>query len=394
MILLLVKLAPYRTLMVMFVAQSFAQTASPILVLLAGIVGAQMAPSMALATLPVAAMVVGMALTTVPATLLMARYGRKLGFLVAVAYAAIGGLLAAWSVTHSHFIGFCLAALLIGSFTAFLQQFRFAVAESVPPEAIGRSVSILMLAGIVSAIVGPAVATRYSQVDGLAEYAGSFIGMTVLLLMAFLVLLLFYRNQSPEAASSNESPQSYALILQDPAIVLAMASAVAGWSVMTLVMTATPVSMHEMDRHSLADTAWVIQSHILAMYIPSLFSGFLMNLMGVVKVIAIGWLLMLAVVLVGYGEPALMHYWGAMVLLGVGWNFLFVGGTTLLAQSYRAADRFKVQALNDFLVFGLQALASLGAGVLLAFFGWNSVLLLCLPWLILLLPFLWRMRRQ
>ena len=181
----------------------------------------------------------------------------------------------------------------------------------------------------------------------------------------------------------------YAQIFREPNLLLAMGAAIVGWSVMSLVMTATPVSMHAIDRYSLEDTAWVIQSHILAMYVPSLFSGVLVSWFGVYRIITVGALLMLAVIFVAYGDPLLMHYWGAMVLLGIGWNFLFVGGTTLLTTSYRATERFKVQALNDFLVFGLQAAGSLGAGVLLALYGWNSILWLCIPWLVFLLPVLW-----
>ena len=151
-------------------------------------------------------------------------------------------------------------------------------------------------------------------------------------------------------------------------------------------MTATPVSMHEMDHHSLDETTWVVQSHILAMYIPSFFSGFLVARFGVMRIIQSGFLLMLVCVAVGWGRPDLMHYFGTMVLLGVGWNFLFLGGTTLLTQSYRVSERFKVQAANDFMIFGLQAIGSLGAGVLLATMGWNGVLAFSLPWLLLLIP--------
>ena len=165
--------------------------------LLAGIVGAELAPSLTLATLPVAAMVVGMALTTVPASMFMARHGRKAGFLLGAGYAVAGSLLAAFAVSIGHFLLFCCAALVIGSFSAFVQQFRFAVAESVPDEAVARSLSILMLAGIVAAFMGPGVATALSDVQGLVPYVGSFLGMSMLLGVAFVILLLFYRNETP-----------------------------------------------------------------------------------------------------------------------------------------------------------------------------------------------------
>jgi len=359
------------------------------MVLLGGIVGATLAPDLSWATLPLAVMVLGTACTTVPASLLMARYGRKAGFLVASGYSSTAGLVAALAIYTENFPLFCGAALLVGSNAAFIQQFRFAVAESVPAEQIAKCLSLLMLSGIFAAFVGPAVASRFSEVAGLPQYVGSFLGMSLLISCSFVILLVFYRNAPVDEMAVAGAARPYAQILREPNLLLAMGAAIVGWSVMSLVMTATPVSMHAIDRYSLEDTAWVIQSHILAMYVPSLFSGVLVSCFGVYRIITVGALLMLAVIFVAYGDPLLMHYWGAMVLLGIGWNFLFVGGTTLLTTSYRATERFKVQALNDFLVFGLQAAGSLGAGVLLALYGWNSILWLCIPWLVFLLPVLW-----
>jgi MFS family permease len=387
-------IARYRTLIVLGLAQCFGQTASPMMVLLGGIVGARLAPSIDWATLPLAIMVVGMACTTVPASLLMARIGRRGGFLIASACAVGTGLVAVWGIYLESFIIFCCSSFLVGANGAFIQQFRFAVAESVPTEQVPKSLSILMLAGIFAAIVGPETANRLSEVGGLPDYVGSFLGMSGLLFIAFLILFFFYENADLALEPKGREVRPYSEILIDRNLLLAMGAAIVGWSVMTLVMTATPVSMHEMDHHSLDDTTWVIQSHILAMYVPSLFSGFLISWFGVVRILYAGLAVMTGVVIFGYGQPDLFHYWGAMVLLGIGWNFLFIGGTTLLTQTYRSEERFKVQALNDFLVFGLQAMASLGAGLLLANFGWNGVMMLCLPWLIILLPLIFLARRS
>ena len=159
---------------------------------------------------------------------------------------------------------------------------------------------------------------------------------------------------------------------------------------MSLIMTATPLSMHEMDLHSLEETTRVIQSHILAMYVPSFFSGFLISWLGVKRIIQAGIALMIVCIFIGWGQPDFISYWGTLVFLGVGWNFLFLGGTTLLTQSYRASERFKVQAVNDFLVFGLQALGSLSAGILLASIGWSGVMVFALPLLLLLVPIIFR----
>ena len=383
----------YRTLVVLGVAQCFGQAVAPMMVLLGGLVGARLAPSLSWATAPMAIMIVGTACTTIPASLLMSRIGRRAGFLIATGLAVAAGLIAAWSINHEQFRVFCLASFMLGGYLAFLQQIRFAVAESVPAAEVPKSLSILMLTGIVAAILGPEVAKRYSQMEGYSEYVGSFLGLSALVAISFFVLFFFYRNTVVEIEKHDEAVRPYAEILKNPSILLAIIAAVVGWSIMSLVMTATPVHMHEMDNHSLDDTTWVIQSHILAMYIPSLFSGLLITRFGVKKIIYAGAALMLGCVFVGYGKPALIHYWGSMVLLGVGWNFLFVGGTTLLTLSYRRVERFKVQALNDFLVFSLQAFGSLGAGLLLVNLGWNGVIVMSLPWIVLLAPFLWLSRR-
>ena len=161
-------------------------------------------------------------------------------------------------------------------------------------------------------------------------------------------------------------------------------SAAVAYSVMSLVMTATPLSMHEIDLHSLENTTRVIQSHILAMYVPSFFSGLLISRFGVMRVIQVGLFFMVVCVIIGWGQPEFIHYWSSLIFLGIGWNFLFLGGTTLLTQSYRSSERFKAQAVNDFLVFGMQAVGSLSAGVLLANIGWNGVMGFALPMLILL----------
>ena len=386
-------LQPYRTLIVLLGAQCFGQTAAPVLVLVGGLVGAQIAPSANLMTLPLAVMIIGTATTTAPASILMARVGRRLGFLFGSGLSVLASLLAAWGIYQQSFAVFCAAAFLIGSYIAFLQQFRFAVAESVAADEVPKSLSILMLAGIVAAILGPEVGRRFSFVDGLPDFVGSFLGLAVMMAVSFLVLLLFFRDTKVKADAVEGDERPLGTVLRQPTVILAVASAVVGYTIMSLIMTAAPVSMHEVDQHSLDDTAWVVQSHILAMYIPSFFSGFLIARFGVMRIIQGGLVLMLICVAIGWGKPELMHYFGSMVLLGVGWNVLFLGGTTLLTQSYRSSERFKVQAANDFMIFGWQAVGSLGAGVLLATLGWNGVLAFSLPWLVLLIPAMWIVKR-
>ena len=384
------KFGNYRTLIVLTFAQCFGQTAAPILVLLGGIVGAQIAPSIDWATLPIAIQISGIAFATIPASYLMSKVGRKAGFLAGTALAIFASLFAAFAIYQQSFTLFCIASFLIGNYIAFLQQFRFAVADSVPNEQIPKCLSFLMLAGIVAALLGPEVARRFSVIEGLPDYVGSFLGMAAMLTVSFLILLAFYKKTTFEKQDQFSAARPLGKIFRQPTLILAIASAAVGYSVMSLIMTATPLSMHEMDYHSLEDTTRVIQSHILAMYVPSFFSGFLISWLGVKRIIQAGFALMIVCIFIGWGQPDFISYWGTLVFLGVGWNFLFLGGTTLLTQSYRASERFKVQAVNDFLVFGLQALGSLSAGILLASIGWSGVMVFALPLLLLLVPIIFR----
>ena len=380
------KFENYRTLFVLTLAQCFGQTTAPILVLLGGIVGAQIAPSIDWATLPIAIQIAGIASATIPASYLMSKVGRKAGFLAGTALAIFAALFAAWGIYKQSFTLFCTASFLIGNYIAFLQQFRFAVADSVPNEKIPICLSFLMLAGIVAAIVGPEVGQRFVVIGGLPDYVGSFLCLAAMLTISFLILLAFYQNTTFEKKGQSSAVRPLGQILRQPTLIIAIASAALGYSVMSLIMTATPLSMHEIDHHSLNDTTRVIQSHILAMYVPSFFSGFLISWLGARRIIQAGFALMVICILIGWGQPGFINYWGALVFLGVGWNFLFLGGTTLLTQSYRSSERFKVQAVNDFLVFGLQALGSLSAGILLASIGWGGVMMFALPLLLLLVP--------
>ena len=203
-------------------------------------------------------------------------------------------------------------------------------------------------------------------------------------MLVALISLSFYEDKPLTSHVVEDKARALTSIVLQVMFLAAVGAAVVGYGVMSLVMTATPVSMHTIDHFSLEDTTWVIQSHIMAMYLPSLFSGFLIDKFGPVKIVFSGLVLMAVCLVVGYIERHLMHYWVALVLLGVGWNFLFLGGTTLLTKTYTAAERFKVQAFNDFFIFSFQAMAALGSGYLLIQFGWNWVLGFSVPWLVAL----------
>ncbi|MFL2846380.1 MAG: MFS transporter [Pseudohongiellaceae bacterium] len=383
----------YKSLIVLTLAQSFGLTAAPVLVLLGGIVGTRLAPSADLATLPITFQILGLASAAIPASILMSKFGRKAGFLLGTVLGVSASLLCAYAVWQESFFTFVVGTFLVGNYIAFLQQFRFAVAESVPLVKVPRSLSILMLAGIVAAFLGPEVGRRFSAVEGLPLYVGSFFGLAVMLSISFFILLVFYSNTHVDHQEKDSQERPLAEILREPKLILAIVSAAMAYSIMSLIMTATPLSMHEIDHYSLDSTTRVLQSHILAMYAPSFFSGILIARLGVYKVVKLGLFLMILSLAVGWGNPEIFHYWLALILLGFGWNFLFLGGTTLLTECYRSSERFKVQAVNDFSVFGMQALGSLGAGVLLASVGWNGLLLAAIPGLVALLLAIFLTRR-
>lgn len=379
----------YRTLIVLTAAQSFAQCSAPIIVLLGGIVGARLAPTPALATLPIALMILGTACTTIPAALLMQKFGRRNVFLFAATYCAAGGSLAAYAIGIDSFSLFCAATVLVGSHNAVMQQYRFAVSESVPQHRVASSISILMLAGVAAAYMGPEAAQLFRDASDYGDFAGSFFAITGFMSIA-IVCLLFYRNSTPSAEDVVGEQRPLSVIVKQPIFLLAILAAAAGWGVMSLIMTATPLSMHSVDNFNMEDTTWVIQSHIMAMYLPSLFSGFLITRFGPRTIVKAGLVILMLCLMVGWIDRHLVHYWGSLVLLGIGWNFLFLGGTTLLTQTYRSAERFKIQALNDFLIFSLQGVASLSSGWILLTFGWDWLLALSTPFLIaLLLTLVW-----
>ena len=348
-----------------------------LMVTVGGIAGSALSPTPVLATLPMSLMVVGTALTTVPASLGMQRFGRRAGF----AFSALLGIAACQLAVHAlsvqSFPLFCTAGALIGATVAFSQQFRFAAAESVPLNLVGKAVSLILLGSIGGALLGPELAARSPDWTPAQPFQGAYFAATGAYLLAFFALLLF-RNQIPVEETDPVQPEfrrGLLAIIILPVVTAAVLGGMVGQGVMTFVMTATPVSMHVVDGHSLADTANVIRAHVLAMYLPSLFSGVLIGWIGARQVMFLGILAFLATVGLGLMGHQYMHYWSSLVLLGVGWNFLFVGGTTLLVSAYQPSERFRVQALNDFSVFGISALASLLGGAVLLELGWDTVLL-------------------
>jgi predicted MFS family arabinose efflux permease len=371
-----------RNVILLSISQALGTAGVAAVVLLGGIIGAQIAPSPALATLPASIMVIGVALATIPAALLTRRIGRRRGFIAAAALAGMAALLATYAVAASSFGLFCVATLLIGVNGAFVQQYRFAAAESVPASESSRAVSIVLVGGIVAGYLGPEVARRTRDMIPAVPYAGAFLSLA-LLYAAVMILLLFLKDGVVQQAAEATDSRPFRAIMSQPVYLVAILSGVVAYGVMSFIMTATPLHLHHIEGYDLDATARVIQSHIMAMFVPSLFAGILIERLGLVRVMLAGVLALFACVVLALISRALVHYWGALVLLGIGWNFLFVGGTVLLTRSYQPAERFKSQAVNDFAIFGTQALASLSAGSVLYAANWDTLNLLTLPLLAL-----------
>lgn len=368
-----------RNLIVLVTCQMISATATISLVTLGGIIGMTLTSNKAFVTLPLSLMVVAVAATAIPATMLMRRIGRRFGFALAAVFAAIGMFIGVFALIHSSFTLFCTAAMMLGANGAFTQQYRYAAAESVAPEYVARAISFVLLGPIGGAFLGKELATRGQDwIEGI-PYAGTMAALGVLFVLQAILLLALREPEVHEEHEPRHSDRSLKEIIRQPVFFTAVFGGVVAYGIMTLIMTATPLSMHVNEGYSLEDTSSVIRAHVLAMYVPSLFAGFLIERLGVTRLMMAGTAGLLATSIIGLQGHALMHYWWALVLLGVGWNFLYVGGTTLLTYSYSMAERFRAQGVNEFLVFGMSASASLLAGTVMFYFGWTTLMLLPIP---------------
>jgi predicted MFS family arabinose efflux permease len=371
-----------RNLIILVVCQLISATGTISMVTLGGIIGSTMTDNRAFVTLPLSLMIVAGATTAVPATMLMRRIGRRYGFILASCCAALGMAIGILALQRSSFTLFCLATMMLGANTAFTLQYRYAAAESVSPEYVARAVSFVLLGPIGGAILGKEIAVRGQDWIAGTPYAGTMAALSVLFVVQALLLLML---REPAAHVDHESVQSdrpLGAIVRQPVFLAAVFGGVVAYGVMTMIMTATPLSMHVNDGFSIEETGSIIRAHVLAMYLPSLVSGFLIERVGVTRLMIVGAVCIFATSIVGLQGHSIMHYWWALVLLGVGWNFLYVGGTTLLTYTYSMAERYRAQAVNEFLVFGVSASASLLAGTVMFYSGWTTLMLVPIPVLI------------
>jgi len=383
-----------RNLIILVVCQMISATGAIVFVTLGGIIGATLTANLAWATLPVSVMVLSTAVSTIPATLIMRRFGRGRGFAFASLCAAAAAMTAAQALSNSSFALFLVAGAMFGIQIAFAQQYRYAAAESVPAKYIPRAISFVLLGAIGGAFLGPEIATRGQHWINDVPYAGAMFAIAVLYVLQAIIFLALKPAIPAQDEGHAEVRKPLRKIVLQPVFVVAVLGGTAGYGVMTLVMTATPLSMHIIDGYSVEQTASVIRAHVLGMFLPSLVSGFLIERLGVVLMMAIGAFGLMAASIIGLQGQSLLHYWWALALLGVGWNFLFIGGTTMLTYTYSMDERFRAQAVNEFFVFGTSATASLLAGTVMYYFGWNRLMWIPLPILLTVFVALLVVRRS
>ncbi len=357
------------------------------MVLIAGIIGSQFAPSPAFATLPVALTIVGLAFSTLPTGKLLIRYGRRRVFVAYGLLAVIAALAAMASLILESFGGFCVAAMMIGWSAAAGHQYRFAAMESVPPELAPKATSVLLFGGILAAVVGPEIAVR-GQHMLTTEFAGSYLLLAGIYLLGIIVIS-FYQETAMGDDQQVLRGRPLMQIIRSPIVMLAISASAVGYGVMSFVMTAGPVSMHEHAGHSMQATKLVLQSHIVAMYLPSLAFPWLFSKLGYKGMMWGGVGALFLCLLAGAIDTRVVHYWITMVVLGIGWNFLFLSGTNLLRHGYRDEERFKVQSFNDFLVFSIQGIASLSSGWFLFHWGWQGVISASVPLVLVFALLMW-----
>lgn len=355
-------------------AMLFAVTST--LVAVNGLAGLALAPRAALATLPASCVVLGTLAAALPASLHMRRAGRRAGLVHGALIGVVASAACALAIGLGSFWLLCAGALAFGAFNAFGQYYRFAAADAVPAPARAKAVSLVLAGGLVGGLIGP-VASRLT-IDALQpRFAGAYLALAVFALAA-AALLRRARLAEPRPGELSRPARRFAEVAAQPRYRVAVLAGAAGYGVMSLVMTATPIAMYACG-HSYGETVFVISSHVVAMFAPSLGTGVLVRRLGVLPVLAAGVLLNLGAVCMALSGEGVREFWWALVLLGVGWNFLYIGGTTLLADTYRPEERAAAQGANELAVFLTQALASLSAGGIVAAGGWREVNAAALP---------------
>ena len=375
-----------RNLSLLVLSQVFSFTAATVTVFISGIIGSQLSPIKTLSTLPPSIYVVGTAAATIIAAKIMSIIGRRLGFVLASVVGSISCLIGAYAIMVENFYIFCFAKFILGATMAFTHQYRFAAAESVEKEKAPKAISSLLLAGIVAAFLGISLSNYTKSFVSDYLYVGSYLTLAILTIIPSF-LLFFFKDIREVSLAFNENIKSrnYLEFLSDPKFLQAITSAAFAYAVMSFLMTATPISMHIVHQLSLEKTGIVLQFHVLAMFLPSLVTGNLIKKFGYSNMMYLGVVFYILTILLSFFEPSFLNYFISLIFLGIGWNFLFISGTSLLVTTYKPDEKFKAQGFNDLVVFSLTAVSSLSAGILISITSWKIVNLLCIPFLILII---------
>ena len=353
-------------------------------VLLGGIITSQIMMKDSLATVPMTLMIIGIAIGAPIASRFMSIWGRQKGFLFSSLLSCLALTLCSIAIFLENFYVFALGNFLIGSSQAFIHQYRSAASESVTKEFIPRSISIILLLGIVSALLSSNFAEYFKDFFPNNLFLGSYIFLSFTAIIPFFVLL-FYEETKTSNIQSKFQIETIFKLLKNIKIIQSIVSAGLGYFTMAIIMTATPLHMHLVNKFTLFETSIVIQLHVIGMFLPSLFSGDLIKRFGNTNIIYAGVIILLLSILTNTFFDFYYSYMLGLILLGIGWNFLFVSGSSLLVVSYEEKDKFTAQGLNDFIVFSTQGIGSLSAGFLLYFSNWTVINLLCVPLLIIVL---------
>lgn len=390
----------WRYVHLLLLMQALGAASAPIIISLGGLVGESLATNKALAVLPVSLYNIGLALSMLPVAALIRRLGRQRTYILGALCASSGGAIAAFGIINSSFVMFCTGTALAGCYGACVQTYRFAVTDYVPKEQQPQAISRVMLGGLAAAIIGPQLVIWTKDLLD-QPMAGSFMSQAFLALLAIPVLMqmrLFtaglpiqgQRSVSVNSVMPPEDERARTLwqIAMTPKFITTVFAGLVSYGLMTFMMTATPLAMSHAG-HSLTMATLGIQWHILSMYAPSLVTGKLIAHFGKFKITVIGLLLIASAGLVSMSGQGTVHFWGGLILLGIGWNFGFIGATSMVTDCYRPSERTKVQALNDMMVFGTTASASLLSGQLLYSLGWWHLNTLLMPPIALAVLLLW-----
>jgi len=376
--------------------QALMMSGTSLIIATAALVGFNLAEDKSWATLPLAAQFIATMCTTIPAALLMDRIGRKRGFMLASFFGISGSVFATLAILKAQFALFTLGTMQIGIFNGFGNYYRFAAADAVDKSLKGSAVSYIMAGGVVAAFVGPNLANLTRGFVENVPFAGSYASLVTLYILSLGVLAFLKLPPKPVSAEDAGAGTGRPLkvIAAQPMFIVALACGMLGYAVMALAMTATPLAMRHFS-HPFSETSFVIQWHVLGMFAPAFVTGHLIRRYGVLNIMLAGAVLGVACMAVNLAGNSVSHFWTALLFLGISWNFLFIGATTLLTETYRPEERAKTQALNDFAVFSTVALSSLSAGALQSRYGWQTVNMGLLPLLVLILAaILWGKYKQ